>query len=280
MPEGARHFPLRPEHRLLVVLAAVSIFLAVALPLAYAPQKATSVETRTVTRKESYLVTSTLYDTRTIRSASTYAYAMTSRYTNTYVVVYYITTTIYPQITGTGPRYGISGIVTVIPVQIQQTEVRPTVIEHTTTIEGQRTVTQTQQRILPQVGSTVETMVSTRTLPFSSVLVRSYGNSLAWLSIGIILPIVAYHRINAYRTLLHIYYEILRYAAYSSRLPSHVMRACNLETRKFESYIQTLTQKELMEEIRYDGNKLYRTSRKGLDLIQDEKVALFVKELP
>jgi len=190
----------------------------------------------------------------------------------------YLTTVVYPQVTG---FFGdLPGVTIVIPMQVLQTQVQTMMLQKTTKIEGRQTLTQTQHSVVQQVSSTVETVRWTATLPYFFGLIRSYSDNLVWLAIGIVLPILAYHRINAYRTRLHIYYEILSYTAYSPRLPSHVMRACNLETGKFVRYVQTLKEKGFVDEIPQDGGKLYRTSRKGLDLIRDEKLAQFVRELP
>ena len=272
------HFPLRHEHKLLMCVVVFSVVLAVGIPLASAPQKLTTVETQATTRMNPYLVTTVCYETRTVTSVYTYTYSTTSLYTTTLSVTMYITTVVYPQYP---PRYGeVPAVTTVIPVQVQQTQVQSIILQQTRTVDGQQTITELRHSIVQKVSTAVETIMRTTTLPYSSAVIRSYSENFAWLAIAIILPILAYHRINAYRTRLHIYYEILNYTSYAPRLSSHIMRACNLETRKFERYIQTLAKKGFIEEIGQDGGKLYRTSRRGLDLIRDEKLTLFVKELP
>jgi len=47
-----------------------------------------------------------------------------------------------------------------------------------------------------------------------------------------------------------------------------------------QTYMQTLVRKGFVEETPQDGGKLYRVSRKGFDLIRDEKLTQFVAELP
>jgi len=166
-----------------------------------------------------------------------------------------------------------------IPVEIQQTQTQATTIQRTRTIEQLQTATTTKRESVLQVTSFIETMSLTRTIPFSSAVLKSYWENLVWVTLAIGLPILTYHRINAYRTRLHIYYEILNYTAYESRLPSHIMRACNLETGKFEKYIKTLSEKGLIDEVKENGAKLYRASQNGRELIHDEKLARFLKEL-
>jgi predicted transcriptional regulator len=167
-----------------------------------------------------------------------------------------------------------------MPTQIQRTEVRPTVVQQTTVIDGRQTVTRTWYSGTLQVSSTVEIVKSTQTLPLSSALFRSFAESSALVVVTVLLFFLAYHRINAYRTRLHIYYEILRYTSSSSRLSSHIMRACNLETKKFENYIETLRQKGFVEEVRQDGGKLYRASPKGASIIRNMDLKRFIEELP
>jgi len=270
--------PLRGEHKLLICLAVLSVVLAVGMPLVFAPQRLTTVDTRTVSRTESHVVTSIRYETRTITSAYPFVYTVTSFHTTTYMTTSYVTTLLYPEITG---FYGlVSGVTTVVPTQLWQTRIQTAEFKQTRTVEGRQTLTIAQYSVIHHTSLAIETVGTAATAPYFTAVVRSYRENLAWLTIGVVLPILAYHRINAYRSRLHIYYEIMSYAAYSSRLPSHIMRACNLETRKFQRYIQTLAEKGFMEEVHQNGGKLYRTSRKGLDLIREEKLAQFVRELP
>jgi len=274
MSRPALHFPLRAEHKLLVSFAVFSVVLAVLVSLASAPQQLTTVETQSLTRVSSYFVTSTRLETRTVTTSYTYTYATTSIYTTTYTITSYVTyTTFYSLGFGTWAT-------TVIPVQVQQTQVQSIVLQQTRTMVGQQTITEMQHTVAQGVSTIAERTTLTKTFFDPSAVVRWYTGNIAWLGIAIVLPILAYHRINAYRTRLHIYYEILDYASYSSRLPSHIMRACNLETRKFEKYIKMLKEKGFVEEIPQDGGKLYRASRKGLDLVRNEKLTQFVRELP
>lgn len=272
-------FPLRLEHKLLIGLAIGSVALAVLIPLASAPRQVTTVETQTMMRTNPYLVTSVYYETRTVTTFYTYAYVTTSFYTTTYTMTYYVTTVLYGTVYG-----GYAGLIPiatiVIPVQVQQIQVQSIVLQQTNTMVGQQTVTETRHTVAQGVSTLVERTMWTKTSFDPSAIVRWYMGNVAWFSIAIVLPILAYHRINAYRTRLHIYYEILNYTSYSSRLPSHIMRACNLETRKFERYITTLVEKGFVNEIPQDGGRLYRTSNKGFDLIRDEKLVQFVRELP
>jgi len=279
MSRSALRFPLRAEHWLLIGLAVVSVALAVLIPLASAPRQVTTIETQTTIRMIPYSVTSVRYETKTVASEYRYTYTTTSLYTWTYTMTMYVTTVIYPQVTGTMPLQ-IYGVTTVIPVQIQQTQVQSIVLHQTRTAVGQQTITEMRHTTAQGVSTAVERTLWTKTSFDPSAIVRWYMGNVAWFSIAIALPILAYHRINAYRTRLHIYYEILNYASYSSRLPSHIMRACNLETRKFEKYIQTLKEKGFVDEIPQDGGTIYRASRKGLELIRDEKLTQFVRELP
>jgi predicted transcriptional regulator len=89
----------------------------------------------------------------------------------------------------------------------------------------------------------------------------------------------AYIRVNAYRTRIHIYHEILQYVAESPRIPSHIMRRCNLETRKFGKYIGTLGEHGFVEKIHGDGER-YKVTDKALAYLKDEKLSSFIKELP
>jgi predicted transcriptional regulator len=58
------------------------------------------------------------------------------------------------------------------------------------------------------------------------------------------------------------------------------MRACNLETGKFEKYMQTLMEKGFVMEVLQNGGRMYRASWRGLDIVRNEKLAEFVSELP
>ena len=149
-------------------------------------------------------------------------------------------------------------------------------IRQTSTSEQRHIFTDTKYSITQGI-STAE---KTGTIPLSSAIVSSYKQYFTWIIAVLVFPFLAYHRINAYRTRLHIYYEILHYASGSPKLPSHIMRACNLETRKFESYVETLREKGYVDEISKDGGRLYRTSDRGWNLIRDEKLTEFIRELP
>lgn len=113
-----------------------------------------------------------------------------------------------------------------------------------------------------------------------STLPYFWARLAGWLMVGLIFPLLAYRRINAYRTRHHIYLEILSYTSSGTRLSSHIMRKCNLETGKFEKYMRTLTEKGFLDQIDHDGRKQYHTSLKGLDMIRDKKLTQFMNELP
>ncbi len=112
------------------------------------------------------------------------------------------------------------------------------------------------------------------------------GTSTAFSTTPLILIVMsfvvfggAYVRVHEYRTRLHIYYEILRYVAESPRIPSHIMRRCNLETRKFQKYIGTLGQRGFVSRIPGDGER-FTVTDKALDYLRDRKLSDFIKELP
>lgn len=273
-------FPLRPDQKILIGLALLSVALAIGMPAALTPQDPTAVETSTTTHVESSLTTFFRYETKTVATTCTYTYGATSLLTMTYTMTYYVTTVIYTT-AFYGPFVtGIYGHTIVIPIPIERTQTTPTTVQRTTTESGQRIITETKESVSYKVTTVAETTMHTKTLPYHSAILRTYSQNLAWLLMAAILPVLAYHRISAYRTRLHIYYEILDYTSYSSRMPSHIMRACNLETTKFEKYIETLVEKGFIDEIRRDEGRQYRASRKGLDLIRDEKLSQFVRELP
>jgi len=275
-PHSSLSVPLRTEHRFLIALAVISAIFAVAVPLVLAPQRQTDLETRTMTYMESYYATRTRVEITFFTTSYEYSYWTTSQFTTTRTITYYVTTEYY-----TSMYYGPGSyrVTVTIPVEIQQTQTQATTIQRTRTIEQLQTATTTKRESVLQVTSFIETMSLTRTIPFSSAVLKSYWENLVWVTLAIGLPILTYHRINAYRTRLHIYYEILNYTAYESRLPSHIMRACNLETGKFEKYIKTLSEKGLIDEVKENGAKLYRASQNGRELIHDEKLARFLKEL-
>jgi len=274
---GHLSVPLRTEHRGLIALAAISVVLAVGVPLALAPQRQTELEARTTTRVESYFSTCTRIEITLFTTSYEYSYQTTSLFTTTRTVTYYVTTEYYTSMYY-GP--GTQRVTVTIPVEVQQTQVQATMVQRTSTIEQLQTAVTMKHESTLHVTSLTETMSRTRTIPYSSAVLRSYEENLVWIALVIGLPVLTYHRINGYRTRLHIYYEILSYTAYASRLPSHIMRACNLETGKFEKYIKTLSEKGFIDEVNEDGARFYRASQEGRELIRDENLARFVKELP
>jgi len=276
-PHRPLSVPLRTEHRFLIALAAISAVLAVGVPLVLAPQRQTHLETRTTTRVESYFSTYTHIETTLFTTSYEHSYWTASLFTTTRTVTYYVTTEYYTFMYYSPGSYRVT---VTIPVEVQQTQLQATTIQRTSTIEQLQTATTTKHESILQVTSLTETMSRTRTIPYSSAVLKSYEENLVWVALAVGLPILTYHRINGYRTRLHIYYEILNYTAYASRLPSHIMRACNLETGKFEKYVKTLSEKGFIDEVNEDGARLYRASQKGRELIRDENLARFVKELP
>ena len=109
----------------------------------------------------------------------------------------------------------------------------------------------------------------------------------SWFVTIVVVPILvsfvvfggASMRVHAYRTRLHIYHEILQYVAESPRIPSHIMRRCNLETRKFTKYMSTLDERGFIQRIRGDGEH-YTATDKARDYLRDPKLSAFMKELP
>jgi predicted transcriptional regulator len=109
----------------------------------------------------------------------------------------------------------------------------------------------------------------------------------SWFVTIVVLPILislvvfggASIRVHGYRTRLHIYHEILQYVAESPRIPSHIMRRCNLETRKFTKYMSTLDERGFIQRIREDGDR-YTATDKARDYLRDPKLSAFMKELP
>jgi len=202
-------------------------------------------------------------------------YFVTSFQTVTHVLTDYVTTEY--EVTGV---QGVFSQTTVIPVQIQLTQVYATVLQRTATVEMTHTLTLTRHSVFPQTTSLVLTSRSTSTLDFYSAYFRSFSDNMLWLIIGAIIPIVAYHRINAYRTRVHIYYVILRYAANTPRSSTHIMRGCNLETRMCRKYIQNLKESGFLEEIRQDGSRMFRASSKGQKLLRNEELRLLLEQLP
>ena len=275
--QRAPSIPLKAEHRFLIALAVISAVLTVGVPLVLAPQRQTELEARTTTRVESYFSTYTRIEITLFTTSCEYSYQTTSLFTTTRTVTYYITTEYY-----TSMYYGPGSyrVTVTIPVEAQQTQLQTTTIQRTSTRGQLQTATTTKHESVLQVTSLTETTSQTRTIPYSSAVLRSYEENLVLVALAIVLPVLTYHRINGYRTRLHIYYEILNYTAYDSRLPSHIMRACNLETGKFEKYVKTLSEKGFIDEVNEEGTKLYRASQKGRELVRDEKLSRFVKELP
>lgn len=82
-------------------------------------------------------------------------------------------------------------------------------------------------------------------------------------------------KINNYRTRVHIYFEILEYVATAPRLPTHIMRKCNLETGKFNKYVQTLTEAGLITTVSHK----YLATIKANEYLKDRKISEFLKEL-
>lgn len=262
------HIPLKTEHLLLLGISILTVVFVSGLPLAYAPQKTATVATIITP----YSATSTRYETKSLTSSYTFTFTTTSRYTTTETVIVYI-----PTIVGGGGGYYYGEVTTIwVPVQVEETHILSAVVRQTSTLEQRHIFTETQY----SVTHGISTAEKTETVPLSSAIVSSYKDYLTWIILVLIFPFLAYHRINAYRTRLHIYYEILHYASGSPKLPSHIMRACNLETRKFESYVRTLREKGYVDEIREDGGRLYRTSDRGWNMIRDEKLTEFMRELP
>lgn len=100
-----------------------------------------------------------------------------------------------------------------------------------------------------------------------------------WIAIGVVVLGLTYRRINEYRTRLHIYYEILRYVSQSPRIASHIMRRCNLETGKFNKYINELQFKGFVNIVQRGDTKEYAGTEKSFEYLRDEKLARFITEL-
>jgi len=113
----------------------------------------------------------------------------------------------------------------------------------------------------------------------SRVVEPPYLQTVLWIGVGIILFGLTYHRVNAYRTRLHIYYDILRYVSASPRIASHIMRRCNLETGKFNKYVNELQAKGFVNMVQRGDVKEYVATEKSLEYLRDEKLAKFIAEL-
>jgi predicted transcriptional regulator len=101
---------------------------------------------------------------------------------------------------------------------------------------------------------------------------------LILLTVSIVVFGQAFVRIHDYRTRIHIYHEIIQYVAESPRIPSHIMRKCNLETGKFQKYISVLGDRGFVQKVPADGDH-YMVTTKALDYLRDRKLSEFLSEL-
>jgi predicted transcriptional regulator len=103
-------------------------------------------------------------------------------------------------------------------------------------------------------------------------------DGLILLTVSIVVFGAAFVRIHDYRTRIHIYHEIIQYVAQSPRIPSHIMRKCNLETGKFQKYISILGDRGFVQKVPADGDH-YRATDKAIDYLRDRKLSEFLSEL-
>jgi predicted transcriptional regulator len=107
--------------------------------------------------------------------------------------------------------------------------------------------------------------------------------NISWVLATLIFALLAYHRVHDYRTRHNIYYQMLRYLAddpQRPKLPSHIMRACNLETSKFKRYASALVEKGLVDEVTHDGGYAYRITPKSSQYVLDPALREFLDQLP
>jgi predicted transcriptional regulator len=131
--------------------------------------------------------------------------------------------------------------------------------------------------------TTEETSLSTKTLPPIALVTQVYVQNMSWVLATLVFALLAYHRVHDYRTRHNIYYQMLRYLANDPqrpKLPTHIMRACNLETGKFKLYTSSLVEKGLVDEVAYDGGYAYRITPKSSRYVLDPALREFLDQLP
>lgn len=76
------------------------------------------------------------------------------------------------------------------------------------------------------------------------------------------------HNRKLKRDELCVYYEILRTLSKNPMRATHIMRACNLDTRLYKHAISTLVGRGMIEHRSINGVKLYYTTDKGSKFIE------------
>jgi len=120
-------------------------------------------------------------------------------------------------------------------------------------------------------------------LPPILLVTQVYMQNMSWVLASLVFAVLAYHRVHDYRSRHNIYYQMLRYLADDPRrpkLPSHIMRACNLETGKFKRYASALVEKGLVDEVAHDGGYAYRITPKSSQYVLDPALREFLDQLP
>lgn len=160
-------------------------------------------------------------------------------------------------------------------------------------IPGQLGVRSFSQRVTTSIsvgevtGVRTETIYSAATLMQSSQILEtsirrivqsSSVQTLLCIAISVLMLGLTYYRVHEYRTRLHIYYEILKYVS-TPKIATHIMRRCNLETGKFNKYVNELQTKGFVNVVQRDDTKEYVVTDKSLEYLRDEKLARFIAEL-
>jgi predicted transcriptional regulator len=131
------------------------------------------------------------------------------------------------------------------------------------------TISNTTVTVQPPIAYPYNPYPYTATAPYAGLIL---------LTVSIVVFGAAFVRIHDYRTRIHIYHEIIQYVAQSPRIPSHIMRKCNLETGKFQKYISILGDRGFVQKVPADGDH-YRATDKAIDYLRDRKLSEFLSEL-
>jgi predicted transcriptional regulator len=287
---------VRLAFRLLFVVCIALILAAVLGPWVASPVQPEQVNPVKLTRVESSTWISTATQFRTETTGSTSTETLTSTYTTKVTVV---STKITEHTKSSKPHgfrtrpssvelfEGPGGQSEVVKVTHKVTRVETQVATSTAYVTRITYSTSTLTLRSPvqsvRTLTTEETSLSTQTLPPIVLVTEVYMQNMSWVFATLVFAFLAYHRVHDYRTRHNIYYQMLRYLAddpQRPKLPSHIMRACNLETSKFKRYAGALVEKGLVDEVAHDGGYAYRITPKSSQYVLDPALREFLDYLP
>jgi len=266
-------FPLRLADKLLLVTGACVLGVALTF-FAVSPTSTEQVVTETLTTSrvitETRSATWSTTETKT-STVTSITVSLTTQMMTTYSTLTQTVTSIYAWGTVYNTYY--------VPIVVTYASVSEVKVTHTSLVRTTETQWKTTYSVMTSTQKSDIQSTYTHRVFQPALIARTLFQTAIWIAIGMVVLGLTYRRINEYRTRLHIYYEILKYVSESPRIASHIMRRCNLETGKFNKYINELQTKGFVNLVQRDDAKQFVATEKSFEYLRDEKLARFIDEL-